>query len=103
MDDTVIERCLYVCMDDTVIESLRCLTVDQLCVQLERAQRREWRPPRPGSVRGIVSLSGEANPKTGVTFITVGNKGKTRKESLVTLPWPDDGQAYGSYHPANLD
>ena len=46
-------------------------------------------------------LSGEASPKTGVIFITVGNKGK--KESLVTLPWPDDGQAYGSYHPADLD
>ena len=28
---------------------------------------------------------------------------KEKKESLVTLSWPDDGQTYGSYHPADLD
>ena len=54
---------------------------------------REWGSPK--ILRDIVSLSGEAGSKTGVIFITVGNKRK--KESLVTLPWPDDGQAYGSY------
>jgi hypothetical protein len=42
--------------------------------------------------------------ETEATFITTGNKGKKgKKESLVTLSWPDDGQAYGSCHPTNLD
>jgi hypothetical protein len=49
-----------------------------------------------------MSLSGELGPKTAeATLITVEKKGK--KESLVILPWPDDGQAHGSFHPADLD